>query len=214
MLKNSLIAILALGIALSCDRPAGSASSLHDVVSKPVSVAPVSNGLFPADSLLSFNFAMLANTFGEENIVEKVNVSPIDRTNYHVVLLFPGSPRQIEIVLLDSTKTAEVKAVIIGSESIWTTRAGVAPGMTLRELQALNGRPFMFYGGGWDQGGYVTNWKDGTLQGKINSCRLDRNYIMPYDMSKGDYDAHEFSSDSRDAQNGNPVIEEITLSSF
>lgn len=213
MLKNSLLTLFALGVAFSCDRPQASAS-LHDVVTKPVSVTPVAKGLFHADSLLSFDFERLAKTFGEENIVEKINVSSAERNTFHVVVLFPDSPKQVEIVLLDSTKHAQVKAVIIGAESTWTTRAGVAPGMRLRDLQALNGKPFLFHGGGWDEGGYVTNWKEGALQGKISSCRLDRNYIMPYDLSKGDYNAHEFSSDSRDAQNGNPVIEEITLSAF
>lgn len=213
MLKNFLFAIFAIGIAFSCNRPEGSAS-LHDIVSKPVTTRKVTTGLFHADSLLSFNRELLVKTFGKQSMVEKEPESPMERNNYHVVVLFPGSSKQIEIVLEDSTAEAEVKAVIIGQKSEWTTFAGVSPGMTLKELEALNGKPFLFYGGGWDQGGYVTNWKDGHLLGKINSCRLDRNHIMPYDMSKGDYDAHEFSSASRDAQNGNPVVEEITLSRF
>jgi hypothetical protein len=213
MLQKSLIAIFAFGVVFSCNPPEGSAS-LHDIVSKPVTTRKVANGLFHADSLLSFNRELLVKTFGQQNIVEKQPGSPMEKNNYHVVVLFPGSPKQIEIVLQDSTVKAEVKAVIIGQKSEWTTEAGVSTGMTLKELETLNGKPFLFYGGGWDQGGYVTNWKDGQLFGKINSCRLDRNHIMPYDMSKGDYDAHEFSSASRDAQNGNPVVEEITLSTF
>lgn len=213
MLKNFAFAIFALGVACSCNRPEGSAS-LHDIVAKPVTTRKVTAGLFHADSLLSFNFELLVKTFGQQNIVEKEAESPMERNNYHIVVLFPGSPRQIEIVLQDSTAKADVKAVIIGQKSEWTTLAGVSVGMTLKELEALNEKPFLFYGGGWDQGGYVTNWKGGKLLGKINSCRLDRNHIMPYDMSKGDYDAHEFSSASRDAQNGNPVVEEITLSRY
>jgi hypothetical protein len=212
MFIKSLLAIFATALFFSCSRPDG-AASLHDVVSKPVSTPVVTAGLFPADSLLSFNRETLMKTFGEQNIVVKKSDLPLEGNNYHVVILFPDSPKQIEVVLQDSTHLAAVKAVIIGAKSSWRTRTGVLPGMTLQELQTLNGRPFLFYGGGWDQGGYITNWKDGLLQGKI-SCRLDRNHIMPYDMSKGDYDAHEFSSDSRDAQNGNPAIEEITLSNF
>jgi hypothetical protein len=212
MFKKFVFAIFATCLMFACSRPEG-AASLRDVISKPVSTTVVTSGLFLADSLLSFNREMLVRTFGEENIVEKKSESPLDGNNYYVVVLFPESPKQIEIVLQDSTQLAAVKAVIIGSKSNWTTRSGVVPDMTLQELQALNGRPFLFYGGGWDQGGYITNWKDGLLQGKI-SCRLDRNHIMPYDMSKGDYDTHEFSSDSRDAQNGNPAVEEITLSNF
>jgi hypothetical protein len=116
--------------------------------------------------------------------------------------------------LQDSTLGANVKAVILNQKSGWPTRAGVSPGMTLKQLEELNGKPFLFYGGGWDLGGYVTNWNNGKLQGKIKSCRLDKNYVMPYDLSNGDYDSHEFSSDSQDAQRGNPVIEEITLADY
>lgn len=213
MLKNFVIRILVAGLLISCSRPEG-AASLHDVIAQKTAAIPfVASGLFHADSLLLFNRDLLISTFGAQNIVKKKSDSPMDGNIYDVVVLFPDSPKQIEVVLQDSTQGAAVKAVIIGAKSIWTTRAGVVPGMTLKELQSLNGRPFLFYGGGWDQGGYVTNWKDGALQGKV-SCRLDKNHIMPYDMSKGDYDVHEFSSDSRDAQNGNPVIEEITLSNF
>jgi hypothetical protein len=213
MLRNSLLAIFVLAAAFACNPPEGGAS-LHQIVSKPVASRKVAAGLFSADSLLMFDFKTLVTTFGRQNIVAKKHDPPLENTSLHVVILFPGSAKQLEIVLADSTSEAGVKAVIIGQKSHWTTRAGVYSGMTLKELEELNGKPFLFYGGGWDQGGYVTNWKDGQLRGKINSCRLDRNHIMPYDMSKGDYDAHEFSSDSRDAQNGNPVVEEITLSRY
>jgi hypothetical protein len=213
MLKNSLLTFFVLVAAVACNRPEG-AASLHQIVSKPTGSRKIAAGLFHADSLLTFDFKTLVKTFGKQNVVNKKHGSSMESTNLHLVVLFPGSTKQLDVVLADSTADAGVKAVIIGQNSQWTTVAGVYAGMTLKELEALNGKPFLFYGGGWDQGGYVTNWKDGQLRGRINSCRLDRNHIMPYDMSKGDYDAHEFSSDSRDAQNGNPVVEEITLARY
>lgn len=214
MLKTRLTPLLLFGIAIiSCSRPDG-AASLHDVVKNPVPATNISKVTFAADSLLTFNYEDLVKTFGAENIVKKEPESFLERSKYHIVVLHPSTERQLEIVLQDSTMGANVKAVILNQKSAWTTRAGVSPGMTLKQLEELNGKPFLFYGGGWDLGGYVTNWNEGKLQGKVKSCRLDRTYVMPYDLSKGDYDTHEFSSDSPDAQRGNPVIEEVTLADY
>jgi hypothetical protein len=213
MLKTRLTSLVCLGILLSCSRPDG-AASLRDVMSTPVPVKNVSNTSFTADSLLGFNYDDLKKTFGEKNLIVKESESFLEKNNYHIVILFPSTPKQVEIVLQDSTQGANVKAVILNQKSTWPTRAGITPGMTLKQLEELNGKPFLFYGGGWDLGGYVTNWNNGKLQGKVKSCRLDRNHVMPYDLSKGDYDSHEFSSSLPDAQKGNPIIEEITLADY
>ncbi len=217
LIKKFLSLILTAVVVCSCSRPDGmgsGASSLHDVASKSVPTRKVNAAPFVADSLLAFSHNELIARFGAQNIVAKDLTSYLENSKYHIVVLFPATEREAEVVLEDSTMLAQVKAVIIGKSSSWATAAGVAPGMTLKELQDLNGTPFLFYGGGWEQGGYVTNWNHGKLEGKIKSCRLDRNYIMPFDLTKGDYNTHEFSSDSNDAQKGNPVVEEVTLSHY
>lgn len=213
MLKTRLFLLGTLGIVLSCSKPEGTAS-LRDVVTKPVPAKTVGKDQFYADSLLTFTYDDIVKTFGAKNLVVKEGESFLEKNNYHIIVLFPSTPKQLEIVLQDSTHGANVKAVILNEASGWATRAGVTPGMTLKQLEELNGKSFLFYGGGWDLGGYVTNWKDGKLHGKVKSCRLDRNYIMPYDLSKGDYDSHEFSSDSPEAQRGNPIVEEVTLADY
>ena len=213
MSKIHLIMLGIVAIAMSCSKPEGGAS-VRDALSKPVPAKTISKKLLYADSLLSFNYDGLVKAFGAKNVVTKEAESFLEKNNYHIVVLFPSTPKQVEIVLQDTTHGANVKAVILNKGSDWSTRAGVTPGMTLKQVEELNGKPFLFYGGGWDLGGYVTNWKDGKLQGKVKSCRLDRNYIMPYDLSKGDYDSHEFSSDSQDAQKGNPIVEEVTLADY
>ena len=214
MLKNySVCLVLAAFVVGSCSRPEG-AASVRDIASKTAPSKKVNSIPFKADSLLTFSYNDLRQMFGETNLTVKDVASFMPTSKYHIVILFPSTEKQVEIVLEDSTANANVKAVILTRSSAWSTKAGVVPGMTLRELEALNGKAFLFYGGGWDQGGYVTNWNNGQLQGKVRSCRLDRNYIMPYDLSKGDYDSHEFSSDSEDAQTGNPVVEEITLADY
>lgn len=50
-----------------------------------------------------------------------------------------------------------------GGKSLYRTREGVTLGMTLRQLEKLNGRPFELSGFSWDYGGTVTSWKGGKL---------------------------------------------------
>lgn len=54
----------------------------------------------------------------------------------------------------------------------WKSCTGVAVGMTLDELQRINGRPFTFSGFGWDYGGGVISWEGGTLEEKGLAVQL------------------------------------------
>jgi hypothetical protein len=54
----------------------------------------------------------------------------------------------------------------------WKSCTGVALGMSLEELQNINGRPFQFSGFGWDYGGGVISWEGGTLEDKGLAIQL------------------------------------------
>jgi hypothetical protein len=195
-------------IAISCNRIDTSAS-LHQVVSKPTRAIEIQTP-FPADSLLSFTYAGLVRAFGKEQLVTSETGTLLKSAV--TVVLFPTTEKEIIIVLEDSTDQAKVSSVVLRTPSRWTTVSGLTPGISLKDVEELNGNAFLFYGGGWDQGGIITNWNKGVLDSKIlKLCRLDRKHMMPYDLSKGDYDTHEFSSSSKDAQRGNPSVEEIVL---
>ncbi|HEY0740002.1 MAG TPA: hypothetical protein VGD40_01020 [Chryseosolibacter sp.] len=214
MLKNYSVCLVLVSLAVvSCSRPEG-AASVRDIAAMTVPSRKINSIPFEADSLLTLSYKDLQHLFGETNFAVKDVDSFLPHGKYHIVVAFAATDKELELVFEDSTADATVKAVILTEASRWSTTAGISPGMTLKELEALNGKPFLFYGGGWDQGGYVTNWNGGKLEGKVKSIRLDRNHIMPYDLSKGDYDSHEFSSDSKDAQAGNPIVEEVTLAHY
>ena len=201
--------IFALVTVIGCKSPDHSAS-LHDVVT--TGTTQVNVNPFPLDSLLTFSNKQLLEAFGKKNLAIRGDDGFDGDDPYLYAILFEGTDREVELVLGDSTNEGQVVSVTARKSSHWSTRDGIAPGLKLKDLEKLNGAPFFFYGGGWDQGGYVTNWNKGKLTGKVKALRLDRNYMMPYDMSKGDYDVHEFSSASSDAQSGNPVVEEVTVS--
>ncbi len=54
----------------------------------------------------------------------------------------------------------------------WKSSTGVFLGMSVYELEKLNGRPFKFSGFGWDYGGGVMSWEGGTLDGKGIAVQL------------------------------------------
>jgi hypothetical protein len=202
-----------IGFALlfiSCNRVDTSAS-FRKIVSTPIQTTRDKSLPFVADSLLSFSHEQVVKLFGENSLIRDP-VSSVDNGSRSVVRLFAATNREVELIFNDSTLQAHVVAVTIRKNSIWTTESGLKAGMTLQDVEKLNGRAFMFYGGGWDNGGIITNWNNGAVHLRnLKNCRLDRSFVMPYDLSKGDYHAHEFSSSANDAQIGNPVIEEIVL---
>lgn len=205
-----LVGMTVILVVFSCGRVETSAS-LHEVVNKSQPTTEMT-APFPADSLLSYTYEQLAADFGRQSLARGAETI-LGTMERNVLVLYANTAKQIIMVMSDSTREATVTSVIIRKPSVWQARNGLRPGITLKEVERMNGKPFFFYGGGWDQGGLITNWNNGSMHyHSLQSCRLDRNHIMPYDMSKGDYDVHEFSSDSEDAKAGNPVVEEIVLS--
>jgi hypothetical protein len=66
----------------------------------------------------------------------------------------------------DAVKKKINRIQIIAEGSPYKTAEGVKIGTTLAELEKLNGKPFDFYGFGWDYGGIVSDWKKGNFDGK------------------------------------------------
>lgn len=109
-------------------------------------------------------------------------------------VLFPKDPtRRIEIYP-DEAGTHPA-SMLVREPSTWVRTDGVHAGMTSTDLAALNGRPFVFAGFGWDYGGVVTDWKGGALAhggrfvGPVTLCEPDN---PPEDYPSGDRD---FDSD-------------------
>lgn len=89
----------------------------------------------------------------------------------------------IEIMWTDSAKREGVISASLVSDADyfapqlpagkWKSRTGVFIGMSIEELEKLNGRPFVFSGFGWDYGGGVIRWENGTLQDKGIAIQLN-----------------------------------------
>ncbi len=65
------------------------------------------------------------------------------------------------------------------ARSEWKSSTGVYVGMSIDELQRINGRPFTFSGFGWDYAGGVISWNGGTLEGKGIAVQLSEGPVVP-----------------------------------
>lgn len=84
--------------------------------------------------------------------------------------LFKGTPDEARILWKDTVNYANPRNVMIrsaeGKPNQWLVDSGVRMGMTLKEVEKINGKPFKVAGFGWDYGGFVTDWQRGKLAGK------------------------------------------------
>lgn len=167
---------------------------------------------FTLDSLLKFDSeAALIAAFGDE-VKRSVGYYPEGMGEYQNTLLFPETANQVEFVWLDDSVTFSGLAYIniTGQGTAWKTQEGISLGTNLKELEKLNGKPFTFYGFGWDYGGAVT-WEDGHLQERKIFVSLEYEAeSMPAEF-EGLLGDHEVRSDSELAQKANPIVVEITM---
>jgi len=113
----------------------------------------------------------LVRMYGAANVVdEEADVGEGELES--VTTLFPkDSKRSIEIMWKDpDKKTAADSLTIRGCASRWKTAHNISLGMSLKQLESLNGRPFHLSGLGWDYGGSVLSWSDGTLAPELSGA--------------------------------------------
>jgi len=112
----------------------------------------------------------LVEHFGEENVKKKMIWKEEGTVKYPVSIVFPKSSRQLKIYWKQGgDEYSEIQfvelekiiydyddgSVIIAEDDYWKCKNGLMPGMTIQELEKLNGGVFEFYGLDWDYGGSV-----------------------------------------------------------
>lgn len=136
-------------------------------------------------------------------------------------VIFPNNPlKRIEILWKDARRKRSPKLVqLTGEKSVWQTPQGITLGTRLKDLERLNGRPFLLAGFGWDYEGTVISWENGKLAkvfGKENRLGLlrlsdrtgSRVSEKEMDSVRGD---GNFPSDNRVMRKINPKVYQIIV---
>lgn len=80
-------------------------------------------------------------------------------------VVFADDPlRRFEVAWGDTLQRRAPRFVLLtGDTTLWRGKRGITLGLSLAQLEALNGKAFGMAGYGWDYGGSVLSWKDGQL---------------------------------------------------
>lgn len=178
--------LLLLFVCAACEGTSPETNN-PEPVTEPVPVAPDVNdrtyvvgqrvGLITAD----MTPADVRKIYGDDQFPEATLNGP-EGITYPGFHLFPGTDDELNISL-DSTG---YYAYTTNPGSHWTSAEhGIRVGTSLKDLERLNGGPFIFSGFGWDYGGNVYDWLGGKLAG--HRVRLVYEYDMVYEKEDRDF---------------------------
>lgn len=153
--------------------------------------------VFAEDLLQLSSHEYLAAVFGRNNVRKDVFYFSEDEVNSCSVL-FPNTGNQVIFIWKDEAGKRELDFLLIGGHlrtagsasyhqqvelSNWRSKQGIRTGMTLQELQDLNGEPFVIHGWDSDRPGVVAENNKGQVDFKklgvvLNclDCNADRYY--------------------------------------
>lgn len=139
---------------------------------------PAATEIHYAEDLLQLNtHEYLAAVFGAQNVKHDIFYFSEKEIN-KCSILFPNTSSQVTFIWEDEINEQGISFLILGGQmrssnttSIyngnefhkWRSKQGVYLGMSLKELQALNGSTIEFYGWETEQAGFVRNQNKGKL---------------------------------------------------
>jgi hypothetical protein len=161
----------------------------------------------------SATHASLVKAFGVRNVaIAQVGIGEGETVTASVI--FPrDTARRIEVLWIDETRRRNPAEIRTGIESQWRTEHRIRRGMTLSEIEALNGRPFGLYGFGFDYGGTTLDWNGGALGTQAGGCTLTLRFMMRdgADNAAVYVGEQSFMSDSEGMRTAAPVVDAVGL---
>jgi hypothetical protein len=155
-------------------------------------------GVYGAES----SEAMLIETFGAENVVTGELPGP-EGTTYIGTTVYGDDPdRAMVFSWYDEENHAGLSGVQLAPSQIGP--GGVRVGMSVAEVEAINGEPFTISGFWWDYGGYA-GFNSGNLFGVEGDCYVNLRFAVPDEIS-GAIDTTPISGD-REVPSGEGLLE-------
>lgn len=117
--------------------------------------------------------------------------------------LFVDTDRELEIVWDPDNEKKQVVFDIRVMGKAWKFENGLKSGMTVAEVEKINGKPFKIAGFEWDYGGYA-NFEGGKLEGKVSIRFSPTTENIPEYLS-GD---KQLSSTDKKLRAAKPLVDE------
>ncbi|WP_395747978.1 hypothetical protein [Prosthecobacter sp.] len=146
--------------------------------------------------------ADIEHAYGKDSLKQQ-KISGAEGEEIEGAKLFAETDRELEIVWDPDNEKKKVVFDIRVIGKAWKFENGLKAGMTVEEVEKINGRPFKIAGFEWDYGGYA-NFDGGKLAGKV-SIRFNPSVenIPPY--LSGD---KQLSSNDKQLRAAKPLVEE------
>ncbi len=137
----------------------------------PVAAAPqsvVCGGVFAKDS----NHLKLAAAFQKKNVADS-QVDTVAGGKAMASVLYGKDPQQrLEIWWSNPANRSDIHLIVINGKSNWSAPGGLRLGLTLAEVEGLNGKPFKLVGFNKDGTAAASDWNGGALAAQTGGCKL------------------------------------------
>ncbi len=166
-------------------------------------------GPFVRDS----SHARLVAAFGARN-VRYQKVHGAEGEKLWASVLHPGDAKaRLEFIWDDGRRRPSMR---IENVSTWRSANGIHIGMTLAEVERINGGPFGLTGFGWDYGGHVLDWRGGALSRPLpGGCQVAIDFYPADDAPRASFDKvtgeDTFASDNPDMRATRAIVGALVI---
>ncbi len=120
------------------------------------------------------DFEELQNIFGSANVKNERICGPECADSVDVTFVYKGDKKEITVYWMDTFYLKKIAFLESWQpDAPYHTAEGLKMGSTLSDLLRVNGQKITFSGFGWDYGGYVQSYNNGTLEKSAAKFRLD-----------------------------------------
>lgn len=159
-------------------------------------------GVFAADS----SAQRVEETYGKENVVTGESPGP-EGSTVIATTVFPNDPAKMMVFgWWDEENHRDLSYVDIPDGD---NVAGLHDGMTVKEVEALNGEAFTMTGFWWDYGGYAS-FQSGNLSSIPGGCSLSVSFQPDDSIVTDGIDLDPISGD-REVPSAEPLLEKLNV---
>lgn len=113
----------------------------------------------------------LVKEFGARNVAFRT-IDGAEGEKLKATVIYPNDDeRRVEVIWWDEKGRRRPGSIRTSGQG-WTAPHALRVGMSMSEVERINGRPFALSGFGWDYGGAASDWKGGALASVPGGCTL------------------------------------------